>query len=403
MSYVPSRNPMKDQVAIVGVGVAPYSRENTLRSMGALAIDACIRAAQDAGVSRQDIDGISAQSVTAQYLQPALGIPELSWWFNSWLPFSNQLDAAIRAVATGGCEVCLVSHSQLFGPGRSRAAASDPFRVRHSVGTADVRAFLGAGHVQAEPHSVFGAAGYAAWAGKYLHDFGARREHFGYVAINARSQAARNDNAVMRKPLTMDEYLTGRMIREPLCMYDMDIPTDGADAFIVTTAERARDMAQPAVLVHAVSSGQAGTSSEEHTLDFDHTSQVVTARNLWARSDLTLSDLDVYCLYDGFTIITLNWLENMGFCGRGEAGPFLEANWDTEESRVRFRGHARLNPHGGNLSEGHTDGAGHTREAVLQLQGRAGARQIPDAAGALVAIGGLFSTKLGAFVLRRPD
>lgn len=398
-----ARNPMKDQVAIVGVGVAPYSRENTQRSIGAMTLDACINAARDAGVSASDIDGISAQSVTAQYLQPALGIPELTWWFNSWLPFSNQLDAAIRAVATGGCEVCLVSHSQLVGPGLSRAAAADPFRVRQGLGKPEISAFLGAGHVVMEPHSVFGVAGYAAWANKYLHDFGAKREYLGYVAINARSNAARNDNAVMRKPLTMDEYLAGRMIREPLCMYDMDIPTDGADAFIVTTAERARDMAQPAVLVHAAAAGQAATSSEEHTPDFDHTSQVITARGLWERSDLGLNELDVYCLYDGFTIITLNWLENMGFCGRGEAGLFLEANWDKEEQRIRLDGHARLNPHGGNLAEGHTDGTGHTREAVLQLQGRAGPRQIPDATSALLTIGGLFSTKLGAFILRRAD
>lgn len=396
-----ARNPIRDQVAIVGVGVTPYSRGDQKRSLGSLTLQACVDAIRDAGLDRTDIDGISACTVTAQYLQPALGIPELSWWSTTWLPFSNQLDAAIRAVGSGACDVVLVSHSQLVGPSLSRSAAKDPFRVRQSLGTADFRAFLGAGHVTGEPHSVFGVAGYAAWAGRYLHDYGASRSMLGKVAINARTNALGNDNAVMRKPLSMDEYLDGRMIREPLCMYDMDIPTDGADALIVTTAERARDLPHPAVLVHAAASGQAAYPDEEHTPDLDHTSQVITARNLWARSELAVDDIDVFCLYDGFTIITVNWLENVGLCGRGEASDFLTDHWDDSANRVVIRDSACLNPHGGNLAEGHTDGAGHVREAVLQLRHDTGPRQVPGASTALVTVGGLFSTKLGAFVLRR--
>ena len=395
------RNLLKDQVAIVGVGLSPYSRENTKRSLGGMTLEACVNAARDAGVAAADIDGISTSTVTSQYLQPALGIPELNWWSNTWLPFSNQLDAAIRAIATGGCETALVCHSELFGPGLSRAAAGDPFRVRQELGTSDFRSFLGAGHVSGEPHSVFGVAGYAAWAGRYLHDYRAKREYFGYVALNARTNALSNENAVTRKPLSMDEYLAGRMIREPLCMFDMDIPTDGADAFILTTAERAKDLQQPAILVHAAVSGQAQHPDEENTPDLDHSSQVITTRNLWATSDMSIEDVDVLCLYDGFTIITINWIENIGLCGRGEAGPYLESHWDIQENRFTLRGAARLNPHGGNLTEGHTDGSGHTREAVTQLRGSAGSRQVPDAKTAILTIGGLFSTKLGAFLLHR--
>ncbi len=100
-----------------------------------------------------------------------------------------------------------------------------------------------------------GSAGYAAWAGRYLAEFGASREDFGRIAINDRTNAAANPNAVLRQPLTIADYLGGRMVREPLCLYDMDVPVDGADAFIVTTAERARDLRAAPVLIHAASHG----------------------------------------------------------------------------------------------------------------------------------------------------
>ena len=394
-----SRNPLKDQLAIVGVGVAAYSRENSGRSRGRMTLEASVNAIKDAGLKRDDIDGISASVVTAQYVQPGLGIPEVRWWSNTSLPYSNQLEAAIYAVYAGACDVALVCHSELVGPRHSKRAAADPYRVREQLGVGDHRAILGTDHI--DPLSLnMGSPGYAAWSGRYMHDFGAKKEQFGYIALNARRNARENPNAVMQKPLTMAEYLAGRVIRDPLCIFDHDLPVDGADAVIVTTAERAADMVEHPVLIHAVGSGQYEHANEERTLDFDHTSQVVAGRELWAKSDLTVADVDVFCLYDGFTIITLNWLENIGLCGRGEAGPFVEEAWDAGEGRLRIGEKGLLNPHGGNLTEGHTDGSGHIREAVFQLRGEADGRQVSGAKAALVTIGGLFTTKVATFLLR---
>jgi acetyl-CoA acetyltransferase len=178
----------------------------------------------------------------------------------------------------------------------------------------------------------------------------------------------------------------------------MDIPVDGADAFVVTTAERARDLPHPPVLIHAATLGHTDYGSEEQLRDLDHSGQVLVARQLWAKSDLTLADMDLLYLYDGFSIITLNWLENLGYCGRGEGGDFVTEHWVEEEQRLLVDGRVPINTHGGSLSEGGTQGAGHLREAVRQLRGHAGPRQIRDARAALVTPGGFYFNSQGIIV-----
>jgi acetyl-CoA acetyltransferase len=277
-------------------------------------------------------------------------------------------------------------------PGRSRSAANDALRVRSATGLAGNAA-------SPTLDSIAGVSSYAAWASRYIYEYDARREHFGYVAVNGRTNAAMNDHAVMRDPITMDDYLASRMIREPLCMLDMDLPIDGGDALVVTTAERARDLAKPAVLIHAASLGQTAHPQEDQTISLRDNGQTVVARALWGKSDIQRGDIDLLYPYDGFTVISLGWLESLGFCGPGEAGPFLESHWDKEENRVRIEGRVLMNTHGGSLSEGGTQGSGHLREAVVQLRGEAGSRQAPGARTALVAPGGFFFNGAG-FVLR---
>ena len=220
------------------------------------------------------------------------------------------------------------------------------------------------------------AVAYTAWASRYLYEYGGTREDFGLVTVNARSNGTRNPLATLREPITMEEYLAARMIREPFGMLDMDIPTDGADAFVVTTAERAADLARPPVLIHAATTGTAACAAEDQLADLAHHGQHVVAESLRAKSDLWLSDVDVFLPYDGFTIITLGWIENLGWCGPGEAGAFLRQHWDSATNRVLINGRIPLNPHGGALAEGATRGSGYVREAVQQLRGEAG-----DAAG----------------------
>ena len=132
----------------------------------------------------------------------------------------------------------------------------------------------------------------------------------------------------------------------------------------------------------------------------DHHGQQITIEALKAKSDFWIEDCDVYFPYDGFSIITLNWIENAGWCGRGEAGEFLAQHWDEKSQRVLIDGRIPINPHGGSLSEGGTQGSGHLREAVLQLQGRAGDRQVEGAQRAIVTAGGFFFNAQGVTLHR---
>ena len=210
------------------------------------------------------------------------------------------------------------------------------------------------------------------------------------MRTNGRSHAARNENAVLRSPLTMEDYLGARMVREPLCLLDMDIPVDGADAFVLTSAPRARDLRTPAVLMHAANMGQTAHAEEDQLRDLDHTGQSLALARLWERSEIKREDADLLYPYDGFTIIAVKAFESAGYCGSGEAADFLASSWDAGSATIRVGGRAAVNTHGGSLSEGATQGSGHVREAVTQLRGAAGSRQQQGARSALVTAGGFF-------------
>ena len=386
-----TRNPVKDQIAIVGLGTTPFAREITGRTPGSLALEACKNAVLDAGLTAADIDGICGSTiVNAAYVQSGLGIPKIRWWANVPVPFTAHMIEGMNAVFSGACTTALLYHAVYRNPSISRSAANDPFRAR--AGGA------GLGGAEVNPDSLSGVMGYPAWAGRYLHEFGAKREHLGLVAINNRTNASMNEHAPLRHPISMEDYLNARMIRWPLGMLDMDLPIDGADAFVVTTAERARDLAKKPVYIHAATVGQTDRPEEELTTDLRHTGQNVVLEALWDKSDLKLEDTDVFFPYDGFTIITLRWIENVGYCGIGEAGAFLESHWDKQANRAMIHGRVPMNTHGGSLSEGGTQGSGHFREAAAQLRGEAGDRQAPECKMALLTPGGFFFNSGGAIL-----
>jgi acetyl-CoA acetyltransferase len=386
------RNPARDAVAFAGLGTTPYVRDADGQSAASLACAASRAAIVDAGVTLSEIDGICGSSVPTATVQAALGLPAVSWWSNSSLPFSLLVIEAMNAVFSGACTTVLVYHSTLRGPGASRSAVDDPFR-QHAVGDAH-------GHntaMTAETPS--GTYGYCAWAARYLDTYGTGRETFGLVAINGRSNAAANPHALYRQPLSMAEYLEARMIRHPLCVLDMDPPVDAGDALIITTTERARELSQPPVLIHAASSGRTDRPFADQLEDYTLSGKEIVADRLWGKSELGLDDVDVFFPYDGFSIMAVGWVEAVGYCGPGEAGPFLAKHWNADENRVLINGKVPVNTHGGSLSEGATQGAGHLREAVTQLRGAAGSRQVPGAAVALVTPGGFLWNATG-FVLR---
>lgn len=355
----------------------------------AMVARACIDAIRDAGLTAVDIDGVCGSTVVDTHaVQAALGLPAITWWCNPTIPFQHQIIEAMNAIHAGTCTTVLCYHGTYRPP--SRSGNNSPFRLRSSLGQAGL---------DQNPDTMFGPVGYAAWAARYLHEFRSSREVFGSIAINGRTNAALNPHAAMRKPLTMADYLDSPMVREPLAILDMDVPVDGADAFVITTAERARDLARRRVLIHAAVMGEAKVPYEDQTLDFNHTGQEIAARALWARSDIGLGDVDVFFPYDGFTVIAVRWFEVMGFCGDGEAADYFRDNWDTRADRLLLGGRVPVNTHGGSLSDGGTQGSGHVREAVLQLRGDAADRQVPGAETALLAMGGMFLNS-GAIVLR---
>jgi acetyl-CoA acetyltransferase len=399
--HAPARSPARDQVAIVGLGRSPYSRTRNDRSPGALVAEAGVAALRDAGLDASDVDGLAGSMVSTQWMQAALGIPAVTWFANSPMVIGNQLVAAVAAVDSGMCETALVYHHAYRMPYTSRAASREQMRRRANTGLAEPSSWWGTGHVDVGPNSMVLTPAYAAWADHYLTTYGYGRETLGRIAINSRTNAGLNPNAVYREPLTMDEYLAGRMVRDPLTVYDMDVPVDGADAFVVTTTERARDLRHETVLIHSATLGHTDFGSEEQLRDLDHSGQAVVGPRLWEKSELTLDDVDVFYPYEGFSNIAVTWFEFVGYCGRGEGGAFVEEHWDDEQQRIMIDGRIPVNSNGGSLSEGGTQVAAHLHEACLQLRGDAGPRQAGDASVALVVPGGYYFNSQG--VLLRTD
>lgn len=378
-----ARNPMKDQVAIVSAATTGFSPHNTARSRMSYVAEASVAALHAAGLRAADVDGVCGTDPPANAVQAALGIPEVTWFGNPVMPLVNNFAAACSAVAAGLCDTVLVYHSPYRLPWNTASALRDPFR-RPVVSPPPPT-----------PDTVENSTAYTAWAARYMYEYGAPKETFGLVAINDRTNAATNPAAAMREPLTMESYLSARMIRWPLCLLDMDVPVDGGDAFVVTTTERARDLPLPPVLVQCAVQGMTRYNEEDQMAGLRDTGQQVTVAAMKAKSDFWIDDCDVYFPYDGFTPMTLTWLEAAGWCGPGEAGDFIRQHWDDRTNRILINGRVPVNPHGGALSEGGTQGSGHIREAVHQLQGLAGERQVEGAQRAIVTAGGFFFNAQG--------
>jgi acetyl-CoA acetyltransferase len=360
-----------------------------------------VAAIRDAGMRAEDIDGVCGSTFSDVEMQYALGLPAVTWGVSVRIPFGFQIVEAMNAIISGACTSVLVYHST-YRASSQREDAVSPVRTAaaglgaHSVVPWPVRAVFPV----PTPGLLSGGVGYASWTSRYLHEFGGSREHLGRVAINGRTNARANPNAVKRDRITMDDYLGARMIRAPLGLLDMDIPVDGAEAFVLTSADRAVDSPQTPVLIHAASIGRTARCREDQVSGLDATGQHVAVRAMWDRSSLTLDDVDVVYPYDGFTIMSLWWLESVGYCGLGDAPGLIDDSWVPDEERLLIRGRVPVNTHGGQLSEGALQGANAFREAVVQLRGEAGNRQVPGAEVALVTPGGIVWNAAAALLRR---
>ncbi|MBV8160526.1 MAG: thiolase family protein, partial [Acidimicrobiia bacterium] len=205
----------------------------------------------------------------------------------------------------------------------------------------------------------------------HFHEYGTTREQLAQIALNARKNAALNPKAIYREPMTMDDYLSVRMITTPFCLYDCDVPADGSTAFVVSRADASADLRQAPVHVEAVGSAIHGRPSWDQWDDLTTMALRDAAAMLWSRTELTPADVGVAELYDGFSFITVAWLEALGFCKKGEGGPYVEGG-----GRIATDGELPLNTHGGQLSAGRLHGYGFLHEACVQLRGEGGDRQV---------------------------
>ncbi|MER6816648.1 OB-fold domain-containing protein [Spirillospora sp. NPDC000708] len=393
---MPVTEKFEDKVAISGIGASRIGRRLMVPPLS-LTVAACQEAVADAGLDLADIDGLATYpgagafggfaegGVTA--LESALGIRPT--WYNGGAETfgpGGSLIAAMLAVAGGLARHVLcfrtlweATHTELMRQGRIGAGGGG----RVGGGGAWIRPFgaVSAAHTLAQN------------AQRHFHRYGTTRETLGWIALNQRANAALNPSAVYRDPMTMEDYLQARPITTPFGLYDCDVPCDGAIAVIVSAVDAARDLAKPPVLVEAV-----GTQIVER-LEWDqstltHEPQVLgQAAHLWTRTSLRPSDVDVALLYDGFTINCLSWIEALGVCGIGEAKDFLDGG-----KNIARDGVLPLNTHGGQLSHGRTHGMGLMHEAIVQLRGEGGERQVADAGVAVVSSGGL--TPSGVILLR---
>ncbi len=369
------RDELGGRAAVVGIGATEFSKDSG-RSELKLAVEAVHAALDDAGLSPADVDGLvtftmdtSPEITVAQ----AAGMGELSFFsrvhYGGGAACATVQQAAL-AVATGIAEVVVCYRAFNERSGRRFGAG-----VQHREPSAE-----GAALGWNLPFGLLTPASWVAMAAqRYLHTYGLTPEAFGHVAVTDRRHAARNPAAYFYgKPITLDDHAASRWIVEPLRLLDCCQETDGGQAIVVTSAERARDLPQRPAVVVAAAQG-AGRAQEQMTSFYrdDLTGlpeMGVVARQLWRTSGLAPQDIDVGIIYDHFTPFVLMQLEEFGFCGPGEAAEFVAADA------------LPLNTHGGQLGEAYLHGMNGIAEAVRQIRGTS-VNQIPDAARALVTAG----------------
>ena len=369
---------LKDKAAVCGVGHSPYGRRLN-RSPIDLAGEAIRHALDDAGLGRDDLDGLivsfgSPIGADADTLAYTLGLK---------LRLYNQTWAHGRFTAS-----CLQWAAMAVNAGLANAVAClaavsfSGFRKPMMGGAGDAEGAREAGGGHGED-PVFGmtspGAGAALVARKYFARFGATSRQLAAVAVAFRKHAALNPAAIMREPITMDDHQNSRFVCEPLHLLDYCLINDGAACVIVTTSERARDLKKPPVYLSGLQGLPAGREefiwtypgfgvSQQAGFDYKPGLQPV-----YQMAGVTPKDIDALFTYDAFSILVWTALERFGFCGQGEAATFTQAG------RIELGGALPMNTNGGLLSEAHIMGWNHQVEIVRQLRGECGKRQVADA------------------------
>ena len=382
---------LRDKYCIAGVGQTAYSKRSGTTVLN-LATEACRDAAADAGLALDEIDGLVSfhfnDSTPAIAVATALGLPrahyavDVSGGGNA----ANLIVLMAAAAIEAGLATNVLCYRAMNGRSGFRLGGGRELSAR---GITQYTAPFG---WITYPQAM------AMWCRRHMIRYGTRAEQLGAVAVTCRANAALNDRAMQREPITLADYLDSRFIVEPFRLLDICLESDGACAVLVTSAKRARDLAQRPV--HIMGGAYGGGPDQGEDLfdalrwpDHAHNYSRYIAADLWRSAGVGPSDIDVAEIYDCFTYSVLMQLEGFGFCREGEGGGFVEGG------RIARDGALPLNTHGGLLSEAYIHGLNHVVEAVQQLRGAAGARQVPDAEIALTTAGAM--TCGSALVLRR--
>lgn len=377
---------LKGRAAIVGLGITKQGKVYDFNQIG-FAIEAIRLAIADAGLERNEIDGLllnpglswTDMGMGSFQLQQALGLRnlKLSSTMNAGGATAGaMIQHAVQAIASGICStvVCVFSDAPLKPP--------KPKEEGKGAGSAAAYSF---GRGLDAAYGLFGVnAMYAMVAQRHMHLYGTTNDHLGAIAVAQRQWANKNPRAEFyEKPMTREDYHRSRWIAEPFHLFDCCLVSNGGLAVVVTSAERARDLKKPPVYVWGMGQGHLGGDPAE-TLT---SGAVLAKQHAFKMAQVAVDDIDVAELYDCYTFTVLVQLEDYGFCKKGEGGPFVA------DGRIGPGGSLPVNTGGGQLSSFYMWGMTPISEAVIQLRGEGGDRQVPGAKIALVSgNGGILST-----------
>jgi acetyl-CoA acetyltransferase len=352
---------------ITGVGISRIGRRTGIPAVE-LTVESARAAIADAGLRPADIDGISTIGDTPwAEAAGALGITPgyTGGGFETGGLLSPVMSACMEVAERRARHVLVYRTVQMMGGSiapSGEAGAERPPPMPDVMG--DIGPLLAS-------HAYSAANWLAMHCRRHMHLYGTTKEQLGWLAVNSRRNAGLNPLAVYRDPISIHDYLAARIVSTPFGLLDCDVPIDGSIAVVVSGLDHATDCPHPAVRVEALG-GSPGRGGWFGRPDFPKMASADAAAEMWSRTDLGPGDVDVAELYDGFTFLTLAWLEALGLCEEGGAGPFVEGG-----RRVALDGELPLNTYGGQLSAGRMHGYWVLHEACLQLRGEAGDRQVP--------------------------
>jgi acetyl-CoA acetyltransferase len=373
---------VKSEAYITGIGMSEVGVRLT-RSPLALTVDAVREAIADAGLTLEQIDGVSTypgkmqaflgfSPVSTDDLIEVLGLK------TRWHAGTGEATAQLGAItdAASAVKAGLARHVICFRTVYEAAALARPEEYPPMQRRADVTG----GSQWVSPFGAFSAACWTAqYATRHMKRYGLTREQLAQVAINDHRNAALNPRAIVKEPLTMDRYMSARMITTPFCLYDCDRFTDASTVVIVSAGDALDEIKSQPIRI-AASAG----SLERYSWDqAEWASAYPTGRDLWKNTDYTTKDVDTVQFYDGFAFQPITWLEGLGFCDVGEGGRFVEGG-----TRIALDGELPMNTGGGQLGWGRLHGFGFAYESIVQLRGQGGARQIPGDPKVAIATSG---------------